>query len=114
MVEEMSIVRGTTNFFSVTVTDEDGNEYTPEESQVLVFGLKRNKLDENRVLVKKITLGTGSRHYLELSPDDTSGLEPGLYYYDISMQQGQNIFYNIVEASPFLIKPNVTKLGDGS
>ena len=113
MGEEMSVVRGTTNSFSVTVTDDEGNEYTPEVDQVLVFGLKRNKLDENRVLVKKITRRTSGEHYLEISPEDTKDLEPGNYYYDIGMQQGKSVFYNIVEASVFEIRPNVTMLGDG-
>lgn len=114
MVDEMCVIRGTTNSFGVTVTDEEGNDYTLEADQVLVFGLKRNKLDDNRVLVKKINRRNSGEHYLEISPEDTKNLEPGMYYYDIGMQQGQSIFYNIVEASPFVIKPNVTKLGDGS
>lgn len=114
MGEEMSLIRGTTNSFGVTVTDEEGNEYTLEEDQVLVFGLKRNEFDENRVLVKKITRRSNGEHYLEISPADTANLEPGTYYYDIGMQQGENVFYNVVESSKFIIKPNVTKLGDGS
>lgn len=113
MGEEMSVVRGTTNSFSVTITDEEGNEYTPEADQVLVFGLKRNRLDENRVLVKKLTRRTSGDHYLELYPEDTKDLEPGTYYYDIGMQQGESVFYNVVEASAFEIKASVTRLGDG-
>mgnify|MGYP002515664526 CR=1 FL=1 len=54
---ELEIVRGTTNTFEILVRDEDtGNPYILKSDQALVFGLKRNELDEERPLVKKFIL----------------------------------------------------------
>lgn len=113
MEEEMlSIVRGTTNSFAITIKNANGGDHTLEQDQYLVFGLKRNEMDENRVLIKPITRTTSGEHYLELEPKETENLEPGIYYYDVGMQQGSSIFYKPIEATPIRIKPNVTKLGD--
>lgn len=114
-MEELGIVRGTTNAFALAVTNKDtGAPYTLETGQVLVFGLKAGKTDEERVLVKQITNTVNGEYYLELEPADTANLEPGRYYYDIGLQHGDYVFYNVIEASPFVIKPNITKLGDGA
>lgn len=110
----ISIVRGTTNAFGIKVTDDEGKEYTLESGQVLVFGIKKKPTDMERLLVKTITNTVNGEYYLELTPADTENIEPGKYFYDVGMQQGESIFYNIIEASVFEIKPNITELGDGS
>lgn len=110
----LGIVRGTTNTFSLAVADENGAPYILETGQVLVFGLKRNEDDEDRVLVKQITNTVNGEYYLELAPADTADLPCGRYYYDVGLQHGSTVFHNVIEASPFIIKYNVTKLGDGA
>lgn len=114
MIKPLEIVRGTTNTFGITVTDSEGNAMTLSSGQVLVFGLKRKPYNEERALVKKIThtIGAGE-YYLELEPEDTAELDPGPYLYDVSLQSG-DAFYSVIEPSPFLIKPNVTQIGDGT
>lgn len=109
----LAIVRGTTNAFGLALKDENGADYTLETDQVLVFALKKNEDSEDRVLVKKITHAANGEYYLELEAADTADLEPDFYYYDVSLQQGNTVLYNVIEISSFLIKPNVTKLGDG-
>lgn len=113
-VQPLEIVRGTTKAFGLAVTDENGEVYALEADQVLVFGLKRAALDTERVLVKKITHSISGEYYLELMPADTADLEPGKYVYDVGMQSGSTVFYNVIKASPFTILPNVTQLGDGA
>lgn len=110
----IEIVRGTTNAFGISVTDKDGNPFQLEAGQSLVFGLKRRAQGEERVLIKTITNTIDGEYYLELQPDDTCHLEPGLYFYDVGLQHGKSIFYNVIEQSDFVIKPNVTKCGDCS
>lgn len=110
----ISIVRGTTNAFGIKVLDREGDEFTLESNQVLVFGVKRRPTDLERILVKTITTSVNGEYYLELTPADTADIEPGKYFYDVGMQQGESVFYNVIEASVFEIKPNITELGDGS
>ena len=110
----IEIVRGTTNSFGIVVTDHNGAPYVLEADQFLVFGIKINERDENRVLTKRITGSVDGQYYLELSPADTANLPIGQYYYDVGLQHGNHVFYNVIESSPFIIKPNITKLGDGA
>lgn len=114
MSQNISVVRGTSNSFGIAITDSEGRPYTLETGQVLVFALKRKPKDEERIMVKQITVTVNGEYYLELTPADTMDLECGKYYYDIGMQHGAYIFYNVIEASVFVIKPNITELGDGS
>ena len=114
MKQALEIVRGTTNAFALGLTDANGAPYTLETGQVLVFGLKVGKTDEERLLVKKITRAANGEYYLELAAADTADLEPGLYFYDVGLQHGATIFYNVIKANPFTIPPNITKLGDGA
>ena len=115
MAQNLEIVRGTTNAFALAITNADtGAPYTLENGQVLVFGLKVGKHDEERILLKQITNAVDGEYYLELSAADTADLEPGRYYYDIGLQHGDNVFYNVIKASPFDIIPNITRLGDGA
>lgn len=114
MKHDLSIVRGTSNSFGITVTDAEGDVFTLETGQVLVFALKKRPTDEERVLVKKITNTVNGEYYLELSPSDTADLTPGKYFYDVGMQHGASNFYPIIKASVFEIEPNISKLGDGA
>ena len=112
--QNLEIVRGTTNAFGLAIAYQTGDEFVLADGQVLVFGLKANKMDEERLLLKKITRAVAGEYYLELTPEDTADLEPGQYYYDIGLQQGDNVFYNVIEPSVFTILPNITQLGDGA
>lgn len=114
MKQDISIVRGTTAAFGIVINDAAGNPFVLEPGQVLVFGLKKRPKDDERVLIKKFTNRVEDQYYLELSAADTADLEPGKYFYDVGLQHGNNVFYNIIEASAFDIKPNITELGDGA
>lgn len=109
----IEIVRGTTNTYVIElVNEEDGSPYELSEGQSLIFGIKMNELDENTVFSKKITHMTDDGYYLEIEPSDTENLDPGQYYYDVGLKQGDNVFYNVIKPSPFVVLPNITKRGD--
>lgn len=115
MGNQLEIVRGTTAAWGLAVTDQEtGNEYTLESGQVLVFAIKREKTDTERLLVKKITHAVNGEYYLELTPADTADLEPGRYWYDVGLQHGNSVFYNVIRADVFTVLPGVTQLGDGA
>lgn len=111
---KLTIVRGTTNIFGISVTGEDGNPYILDSGQALVFGLKEDEYSDARLFVKRITNVVNGEYYLELTPADTAALEPGRYFYDIGLQNGSTVFFNVVPCSEFHIIPNITKLGDGA
>lgn len=109
----LSIVRGTNAAFALPLT-KNGEPYFLSENEVLVFGLKRSDRDEESVLTKKITHCVNGEYYLELEPKDTESLSPGRYFYDVGLQQGDSVFYNVIQCKPFIIISNCTKLGDGA
>lgn len=113
MAQPLEIVRGTNNMFSLTLTNAQGEPCTLENGQILVFGLKRNKFDIDRLMVRTITNAEDGEYQLELFPKDTEDMEPGRYFYDIGLQDGSQSFYSVIKCSTFTILPNITQLGDG-
>lgn len=110
--QKISIVRGTTNSFSISITDkETGEAYELETGEVLRFGIKKSPTDAEYVLVIDITETNENDEYaFTILPSDTINQPFGMYYYDVGLQSG-NAYYNIIPASPFEIAFNVTKWG---
>lgn len=112
MKQDISIVRGTTNSFGITVTDADGHQIPVTNGQRLIFAVKKNPKDDEPLIVKTITEPVNGEYWLDLAPSDTAGFEAGKYFYDVGMQQGAE-FYNVIETSNFEIRPNISEMGDG-
>lgn len=112
MKQPISIVRGTTNTFQIDIVDQDGEEYLLSEDDTLVFAVKANPTDIERLIIK--TLSASDQNIVALEPSDTMNIDPGRYIYDVGLQVGETEFYNVIESSLFEIKPNVAELGDGS
>lgn len=110
--QKISIVRGTTNSFSISITDkETGEAYELETGEALRFGIKKNPNDAEYVLVIDITEANEDGEYaFTILPSDTISLPFGSYYYDVGLQSGAS-YYNIIPASQFEVAFNVTKWG---
>lgn len=108
--QKISIVRGTTNGFSIAITDEEtGNDYELEPGEIIRFGVKTLPTDENYVFTKEITEANESGEYgFTITPSDTSALNFGAYWYDAGLQSG-GAYYNIIPAAPFELTYNVTE-----
>lgn len=107
--QPIRIVRGTTNGFTVTVTDEDGNPYTLQTGEYFRFGVKEMPTDTQYLFTKTISEANEDDEYaFAIDPDDTINLPFGSYWYDIGLQSGSN-YFNIIPASAFEIAYNVTK-----
>ena len=117
--ELLSVPRGTTASFALTIIDKDsGQPYELETGQVLIFAVTNNMRDplNNRVIIKKISNAVNDEYYLELTPDDTAELPIGkLYWYSIGLQSSNDVLYPIFgnDWGPFEITPYAVKLGDG-
>ena len=108
--QTIKIVRGTTNVFSVAITDETtGEAYTLEEGETLRFGIKQLPTDTTYLVTKIFdTQGDDGNYAFALNPDDTISLPFGAYWYDIGLQSGSN-YFNVIPASSFEVTYNVTK-----
>lgn len=76
------LTRGDTGIFSVSLVQEDGEEYTPQEGSSMRFALakKYGSTKGECLIVKDIPTDT---MVLEIEPGDTDELPFGDYLYDI-------------------------------
>ena len=79
---DIVLVRGDTLRTEVGLTTEDGEEYVPQEGDVISFAAKRYYQDKNTVISKAISTDT---LLLGLDPQDTKSLDFGPYYYEVQI-----------------------------
>lgn len=114
MAQKIEVVRGTTNIFNITVTNAEDGIYELLSGEKLLFGVKKNPEKEvDPIISKTVTAITDGVYVVTIDPEDTASLAFGKYFYDVGLESGSK-FYNIIEASPFFVQPNVTKRGDGA
>lgn len=112
MSQKIEIVRGTTKNLRIKVVDTDGWPYALANGEKIVFGIKQNLDDTETIFAKTTTAGTDGVYAVNIVPNDTEDLDPGKYFYDVGLLSGAN-YYSVIEPSPFIIRANVTKRGDG-
>ena len=110
MAQTIEIVRGSTNTLRVSVLDATGLPYNLGSGEKVVFGVKKEKEDEDLLITRVAEILYEGMYSIRLVPEDSMDLEPGLYYYDVGLESGTD-FFPIIKPSPFLIEPNVTRRG---
>lgn len=113
MGQKIEVVRGTSNGYTLFIADDSGVGYTLEEGERLLLGVKEEPKDTDLLILKVITECTDGICTVGFAPADTIGLKYGRYVYDVGLESGED-YYNVIEASPFVVHPNVTKWGDGT
>lgn len=111
MKQNISIVRGRTQTFNIAVTDANGEAYTLESEEKLIFGVKKNYYDVSYLIEKKLTSANATTdagvYALKILPEDTKDLACGEYCYDVGLQSGSD-YYSVIECSHFKVEHNVT------
>lgn len=79
---KITITRGDTGRVKITLYNDLGEEYTPEENDVIRFAAKKNYSDEEPAIFIVIPNDTLT---LEITPEDTKSLEFGNYVYDLQI-----------------------------
>lgn len=49
-----------------------------------------------------------------IEPEDTENMTPTIYYYDVGLQRGDDVYYSVIDTSKFELLGNVTKIGESS
>lgn len=80
----ITLTRGDTGLFSISLINKDGEEYIPEVGSSLRFAMSKTygSTDENVVLKKNIPIETMQ---LVIEPADTKDLDFGSFVYDIEL-----------------------------
>lgn len=119
MKQNVEIIRGNSDAFSVSIVDALNNPYTLESGEVLVFGVKKRANHDDCIIKKTATESSNGEYFFKFVPADTEELSCGKYFYDIGLYHedasgviGSDAFYTVVEMSEFIVKPNITKWSD--
>lgn len=99
----ISLIRGDSGAFAISVTDTDGNAVTLTDGDVLTFTLRRTPRSPTIVLQKTITDGT-----LTINPSDTQDMPFGSYVYDVELKRADGYTDTIIPPHEFLLLEEVT------
>ena len=103
----LNMVRGCTMTLEIELTAEDGQPYVLLENDVVRFGVKHREGNGAYLILKETRQLQDGVGKIQIDPEDTMGLEPDVYAYDIGLQSGEHYFM-AVGCSDFVIDPNVT------
>ena len=98
------LTRGDTAFLEISLTDENGDEYTPSESDKVMFRLKKTAMSKTVLIEKEIDTST---MILELEESDTKDLQFTTYVYEIEIVTGNEYHFTVIENTDFEIGPEL-------
>lgn len=108
----IEMTRGDTLIVTVGITDENGQEYTPDANDSIRFALKHAEMtlgrkgykDADPLITKTIP---NDSLVLQLNPADTKGLDFGEYVYDIELTHAGGAVDTFIANTRFIIAPEV-------
>lgn len=94
---DKELTKGDTGMYSITLYDEDGSEYIPDQNDTLTFYLLKKNCDDlsDALIVKDIPVSTMQ---LELEPSDSMGLGTGTYPYKIRLRDSVGHEWTVVKS----------------
>lgn len=101
----ITLTRGDSFYTTVTMKNkETGESYTPQEGDVIRFGLKQNIKDTSCLIEKTIPNDTLMLH---LEPGDTANLPFGKYVYDMELTFANGDVDTFINNESFVLAPEV-------
>ena len=92
-VKDIIITRGDSKGFNFRVRNRQGQATTLDGA---TFSVKENLDDSVYVFQKTLSLGISQLqngdYYVKIEPEDTEGLTPLKYYYDLQIEIGDDIY----------------------
>lgn len=98
------LTRGDSASLVVTIKDLDGNVYTLQTGDELMFTMKVNCETDEAVLSKDITADST----ITILPSDTENLRYGDYVFDVQLTQAGGEVYTVIPPSILRIAKEVT------
>ena len=115
--QPLNIVRSRTYKLKIRLTGSDGQPYTLQTDDKLIFGIKKNFSDPNYACKKVVTSDAAipeqdGVYAIQIDPADTSSMYPcSEYFYDVGLQRGA-AYYSVIDASRLYLRGNVTSKED--
>lgn len=108
----VELIRGDSLSLVVSVTDMNDSELDLTGMTVIFTG-KKSKTDTDASAVIQasgyITNATGGILQVDLTPSQTSGINPGTYHYDIQLYNSSNGWVGTAAIDRFTVIEDVTK-----
>ena len=98
--EKIYLTRGDTAYLDVELTTSSGEPYTPTYGDKLYFRLKKSVNKGSLLLEREININTLT---LELSPEDTAGLDFGSYCYEVELVTALGQHFTVIENAAFIL-----------
>ncbi len=117
-VNSVTVVRGSSKTFELTVTDSTGKAADLTGARV-VMTVKKNIGDRSALIQKDSNVGVGEVEIttpregvvrIYLVPSDTSNLEPTEYVFDVWAVLSSGNRYPVIPPSTFVVEASVTVL----
>lgn len=77
----ITLTKGDSFYCSIELK-QNGQAYTPQEGDVITFGLKKKEFDTTALITKVVPNDT---LLLYITPNDTKQLQTGVYVYDLEL-----------------------------
>lgn len=100
----VQLTRGDTAELEVSITKDNSEEYTIQETDELTFSVKKSVFEKSCVIHKTVK-GTST---IRIDPEDTSALDFCSYQYDVQLTTASGDVYTVIPPSTFEIMPEVT------
>ena len=101
----ITMTRGDTAKFKVSIFNQDGSSYTPENGDIIRFAVKQNYSELADILIN--TIIPNDTLILEISPEDTKELNFGSYVYDIQLTRVNGDIDTFINKGTLLITEEV-------
>ena len=98
--EKIYLTCGDTAYLDVELTTSSGEPYTPTYGDKLYFRLKKSVNKGALLLEKEVNVDTLT---LELSPEDTAGLDFGSYCYEVELVTALGQHFTVIENAAFIL-----------
>lgn len=100
----ITLTRGDTLYAYISITDQEGNPYTPTQGDSIRFAAKSKYIDNEVLILKDIPIETG---VLKLEPEDTSSMSFGKYVYDIQLTRANGDVSTFIEKAQLVLTEEV-------
>ncbi len=104
---ELRLVRGASHTLEVCICGPDGSPYMLQQGDMVRFGVKFDGASSVYLVKKEVSSLVDGITRIEITPEDTMGMEAGAYKFDIGLQSGGS-YFPVVRYSDFILEPNVT------
>ena len=101
---EVRLTRGDNADINVLITDLNGDTYSLQEGDKLLFTIKRNCKTAEIIIQKDIS----ADQVISLEHNDTKDLDYGSYVFDVQCTLADGQVYTVIEPHPFIIEKEVT------